>query len=143
MKHRLEQTKVDEGIAEIDKAIRDFDNHIETGFQLATFQGPLCAEPVEGMAYFIEQVEIDTKGLEKEIGKLQRIKYDIARLKPIILEQNRMAQTTGSLISSFRDACRNAMLDWSPRLLLAMYSCEIQASSKFRSSCLVSSIYRP
>lgn len=24
------------------------------------------------------------------------------------------------------------MLDWSPRLLLAMYSCEIQASSKFR-----------
>ena len=57
--------KVDEEIAEIDKAIRDFDNHIETGFQLATFQGPLCAEPVEGMAYFIEQVEIDTKGLEK------------------------------------------------------------------------------
>ena len=71
LKHRLERTKVDEEIAEIDKTIRDFDNHIETGFQLATFQGPLCAEPVEGMAYFVEQVEIDTESLEKEIGNPQ------------------------------------------------------------------------
>lgn len=71
LKQRLERTKVDEGIAEIDKAIRDFDNHIESGFQLATFQGPLCAEPVEGMAYFVEQVEIDRESLEREIGKSQ------------------------------------------------------------------------
>jgi len=111
LKQRLERTKVDEGIAEIDKAIRDFDDHIESGFQLATFQGPLCAEPVEGMAYFVEQVEIDKESLEREI------------------EQNRTSQITGSLVSSFRHACRNAMLDWSPRLLLAMYSCEIQASA--------------
>lgn len=71
LKHRLEHTKVDEGIAEIHKVIRDLDNHIEAGFQFATFRGPLCAEPVEGMAYFVEQVEIDTKSLEREIGKSQ------------------------------------------------------------------------
>lgn len=46
----------------------DFTGHIETGFQLATFQGPLCAEPVEGVAYFVEDVRIDAEGLEKEIG---------------------------------------------------------------------------
>lgn len=46
-------------------------------------------------------------------------------------EQNRMSQVTGSLISSVRDACRNGLLDWSPRLMLAMYFCEIQAASKF------------
>ena len=63
---------------------------METGFQLATFQAPLCAEPVEGMEYFIEQVEINTKGLEEEIGKLQTIKYVIARLKPIILEKKQL-----------------------------------------------------
>jgi len=63
------------------------------------------------MAYFVEQVDIDTKSLESEI------------------EQNRTQQITGSFVSSFRDACRNALLDWSPRLLLAMYSCEIQAST--------------
>jgi ribosome assembly protein 1 len=53
----------------MDKTRHDFDNHIETGFQFATFQGPLCAEPVEGMAYFVEQVDIDEAALEKEIGE--------------------------------------------------------------------------
>lgn len=48
----------------------DFTGHIEMGFQLATFQGPLCAEPVEGVAYFVEDVQIDAESLEKEIGKL-------------------------------------------------------------------------
>lgn len=46
----------------------DFTGHIETGFQLATFQGPLCAEPVEGIGYFIEDVQVDTESLEKEMG---------------------------------------------------------------------------
>lgn len=46
------------------------------------------------------------------------------------LVQNRLTQVTGSVISAVRDACRNALLDWSPRLKLAMYSCDIQASSK-------------
>jgi ribosome assembly protein 1 len=48
----------------------DFDHHVETGFQLATFQGPLCYEPVEGMAYFLESLEVvsdetkpDTEGV--------------------------------------------------------------------------------
>lgn len=45
-------------------------------------------------------------------------------------EQNRMTQVTGSLISAVKEACRNGLLDWSPRLMLAMYSCDIQASSE-------------
>ncbi|KAF6757551.1 translation elongation factor 2 [Ephemerocybe angulata] len=100
-----------EAAEESERVIRDFDNHIETGFQLATFQGPLCAEPVEGLAYFVEEVDVDKEALEKEIG------------------QNRMAQVTGSIITSVRDACRNGLLDWSPRLMLAMYTCDIQAST--------------
>ncbi|KAJ6557298.1 hypothetical protein DFH09DRAFT_1163674 [Mycena vulgaris] len=113
LKHRLEKNRPAEdaetNVAE--KVIREFDTHVETGFQLATFQGPLCAEPVEGMAYFVESVEIDRDSLAKEI------------------EQNRMAQVTGSVISAVRDACRNGLLDWSPRLMLAMYTCDIQAST--------------
>ena len=54
---------------EADKRIEALDNHIETGFQLATFQGPLCAEPVEGLAYFVENVEVDKEALEREIGE--------------------------------------------------------------------------
>jgi len=37
---------------------RDFDDSLETGFQIATFQGPLCAEPVQGMAYFVESIQL-------------------------------------------------------------------------------------
>lgn len=45
--------------------LRDFDGNIETGFQLANQQGPLCAEPVVGMAYFVEKVEVaDLSGQE-------------------------------------------------------------------------------
>ena len=44
---------------------------------------------------------------------------------------NRMAHLTGSFISAVRDACKNGMLDWSPRLMLAMYTCDIQASSEW------------
>jgi ribosome assembly protein 1 len=32
-------------------------------------------------------------------------------------------------MTAVKDACRNGLLDWSPRLLMAMYSCDIQASS--------------
>ncbi|KXN88123.1 Ribosome assembly protein 1 [Leucoagaricus sp. SymC.cos] len=111
LRRRLGRSKSDDGEGGTERLIRDFDNHIEAGFQLATFQGPLCAEPVEGLAYFVESVEADQAGLEKE------------------MEHNRMAQVTGSVITAVRDACRNGLLDWSPRLMLAMYSCDIQAST--------------
>ena len=48
---------------------RDFDVHLETGFQLATFQGPLCAEPMEGLAYFVESLDVDREGIEREQGE--------------------------------------------------------------------------
>jgi translation elongation factor EF-G len=67
LKHRFGRSKT-EG-PDIEKTTHDFDNNVETGFQLATFQGPLCAEPVEGMAYFIEDFEIDKVGVENEICK--------------------------------------------------------------------------
>jgi ribosome assembly protein 1 len=41
------------------------------------------------------------------------------------------SQASGSLISAIKEACKSGMLDWSPRLMLAMYTCDIQASSKF------------
>ena len=68
MRRRLGRNKSEAAEDETEKMIGDFDNHIETGFQLATFQGPLCSEPVEGMAYFVEKVEIDRENLSNEIG---------------------------------------------------------------------------
>ncbi|KAH9841508.1 P-loop containing nucleoside triphosphate hydrolase protein [Rhodofomes roseus] len=111
LKRRQERGKVNDTNRDRDPLLRDFDNHLEAGFQLATFQGPLCAEPVEGLAYLVESVEVDREGIEQE------------------RQHNRMAQVTGAFITSVREACRNGLLDWSPRLMLAMYTCDIQAST--------------
>ncbi|WVQ82433.1 hypothetical protein IAT38_004561 [Cryptococcus sp. DSM 104549] len=93
------------------RLLRDFESSIESGFQMATFQGPLCSEPVVGMGWVVESVESNQEELEAEQGK------------------GRTAAVVGALISSVRDACRTSMLDWSPRIKLAMYTCDIQAST--------------
>jgi ribosome assembly protein 1 len=89
---------------------RDFSDKITYAFQLATAQGPLCNEPIQGIAVFVEDVAVSTTGRE-ELGRL-----------------------TGEVIRSVRDAVWQGFLDWSPRILLAMYRCEIQASSKYNNS---------
>lgn len=87
---------------------QDFVDKITYAFQLATNQGPLCNEPMQGVAVFVEDVTINTTDDE----------------------QQNMGRLTGEVIKSTRDSIRQGFLDWSPRLLLAMYSCEIQASAE-------------
>ncbi|KAM0428303.1 hypothetical protein ACHAPT_007204 [Fusarium lateritium] len=84
---------------------------ISYAFQLAAAQGPLCNEPLQGVAVFVEEVtlnlaEDDTSARDK-LGRL-----------------------TGEIIKTFQSALRSGFLDWSSRLMLAMYSVEIQASTE-------------
>ncbi|KAK2871873.1 hypothetical protein FQN49_002747 [Arthroderma sp. PD_2] len=83
-----------------------FSDKISYAFQLATSQGPLCREPVQGVAVFIEDVTLEETGEE---------------------EQTRLS---GEVIRLVRDAVWQGFLDWSPRIMLAMYSCEIQATTE-------------
>ncbi|KAL2429614.1 Ribosome assembly protein 1 [Exophiala dermatitidis] len=102
-----------EGKGEDEKFTRaagqDFSDTIVYAFQLATSQGPLCREPMQGVAVFLEDVS----------QQLPSESSDPA------VESGRL---TGELISAVREAIRSAFLDWSPRILLAMYSCTIQAT---------------
>ena len=86
---------------------QDFSDTISHAFQLATAQGPLCREPTQGVAVFLEEV----------------LHSPSATMDPP--DSGRL---TGELISSIRSAIGAAFLDWSPRILLAMYSCTIQAT---------------
>ncbi|KAJ4355568.1 Cytoplasmic GTPase/eEF2-like protein (ribosomal biogenesis) [Didymosphaeria variabile] len=83
---------------------------ITYAFQLATAQGPLCAEPVQGIAVFLEEV---TLSLPEESEN----------------SSERMGRLTGEIIKTVRSSIHAGFLDWSPRMLLAMYTCEIQAST--------------
>lgn len=85
-----------------------FASTIIYAFQLAVAQGPCCAEPVQGIAVFLEDVSLSTPDDESA--------HDRGRL-------------TGEVIKVVRSSIHQGFLDWSPRMLLAMYSCEIQAST--------------
>ncbi|KUI54316.1 Ribosome assembly protein 1 [Cytospora mali] len=89
---------------------RHLADKITYGFQLATAQGPLCREPVQGMAVFIEDVSITTEDDASARENLGRL--------------------TGEVIKTVQQSIHKGFLDWSPRLMLAMYSCEIQASTE-------------
>ncbi|KAH8929968.1 translation elongation factor 2 [Atractiella rhizophila] len=89
-------------------SLRDLDDAFDSAFQIATGKGPLCHEPVYGMSFFVEKVE----------------------MKPFDHSKLNRHQLMGGLISSTQEAFRNSMLDWSPRLALAMYSCDIQATTE-------------
>ena len=90
---------------------RDFSDKISYAFQLATSQGPLCNEPIQGIAVFVEEVTVTAPSDEESSSR------------------EKLGRLTGEVIKTVRDSIRQGFLDWSPRLLLAMYSCEIQASS--------------
>ena len=41
-----------------DHAISRYDSNVIAGFQLATAAGPLCAEPMQGVAFIVERFAI-------------------------------------------------------------------------------------
>ena len=83
----------------------DFSETITYAFQLATSQGPLCREPTQGVAVFLEEITLPPDYSDLDTGRV-----------------------AGELINAVRESIRSAFLDWSPRILLAMYSCTIQAT---------------
>ncbi|RAK95248.1 GTPase RIA1 [Aspergillus ibericus CBS 121593] len=87
--------------------VRDFCDKIAHAFQLATGQGPLCQEPMQGVAVFLEDLSVNASDEDLDLGRL-----------------------TGEAIRLVRDSISQGFLDWSPRIMLAMYSCEIQASTE-------------
>ena len=90
-----------------------FDSSIVAGFQMACNAGPLCAEPMRGVCFIIEDVSFN---ISESSGQEQ-----VDSMKTI---------AGGQLIPLTRELLKQAFLKQSPRLMLAMYSCEIQASAE-------------
>lgn len=84
---------------------------ITYAFQLATNQGPLCHEPMQGVGIIIEDLVVTAT--EEEASA-----------------RDRLGRLTGEVIKTVQQSIRQGFQDWSPRIMLAMYSCEIQASTE-------------
>lgn len=91
---------------------RNFSHEISYAFQLATAQGPMCHEPMQGVAVFLEEITITNSSDEDSSA------------------QEKVGRSMGEIIKTVRDSIRQGFMDWSPRLMLAMYSVEIQASTE-------------
>lgn len=118
--------------ATLDLLPPEFETNIESGFQIATFQGPLCAEPMEGLAFSIESIDFDAAQFDSENRTYLHLARDVwsfIHSTGDFLGSAKMAQVGGSLVTASKEACRNGFLDWSPRLKMAIYTCDIQASS--------------
>ena len=81
---------------------------IVTGFQLATSSGPLCAEPMLGVCF-------EVVGLVK-LGDGGE-------------DESSYGPLSGQLITATKRAASEAFLAQSPRVMEAMYRCEIQANA--------------
>lgn len=114
------------------KPLRDYDNSIVNGFQLATLSGPLCEEPMHGVCFFLKewnhvtaspstQRPSDSGGGAGDTGEE---------------EDNKAPPTTdtygpfsGQLISAMKEGCRRSLLAQPARLMAAMYSSNILATA--------------
>lgn len=92
----------------------EYADSVINGFQLAVNEGPLAQEPVQGMYVLIQDIR---ELSEKEIEHIGDPQY-----------QKDVMDISGRLITSTRDTIHEAFLDWSPRMMWAMYSCDIQTS---------------
>ena len=84
----------------------ELESSLLQGFQLATLAGPLCEEPMMGVALLVLRWEVQPNG-EDGWGPL-----------------------SGQIVSTMKEGCRRAFSGRPQRLMVAMYSCEIQVKAE-------------
>lgn len=94
--------------------IFEYEYSVINGFQLAVDEGPLAKEQVQGMCVIIEDIHVMN---DQELNLIEDINY-----------QRNISNLSGRLITTTRDMIHQSFMDWSPRIMLAMYSCDVQAS---------------
>ncbi|VVA98625.1 unnamed protein product [Arabis nemorensis] len=87
------------------------ESSIVSGFQLATAAGPLCDEPMWGLAFTIETHLAEDSETEKQ--------------------PENFGIFTGQVMTAVKDACRAAVLQRNPRIVEAMYFCELNTAPEY------------
>ncbi|KAK9118336.1 hypothetical protein Scep_016429 [Stephania cephalantha] len=101
----------------LSKEVENYGSSVVSGFQLATAAGPLCDEPMWGLAFL---VEVHVSHVEH--------KSDLAEA---LSDQANQYGVTGQIMAAVKEACRAAVLQKKPRLVEAMYLCELITPSEY------------
>jgi ribosome assembly protein 1 len=90
-----------------DESKFEYERNVLNGFQLAINEGPVCSEPIQGVIVTLKS----SKTLESDA-------------------ESRVINLGGRIITLTRDLIHKKFLLKCPRLFLAMYTCDIQASAE-------------
>ncbi|XVF14919.1 hypothetical protein REPUB_Repub09cG0102500 [Reevesia pubescens] len=93
------------------------ESSLMSGFQLAIASGPLCDEPMWGLAFVVE-------------AYISPSTVQVGELKPN-LQSEQYGLFTGQVMTAVKDACRAAVLQRKPRLVEAMYFCELNTPTEY------------
>lgn len=96
---------------EKENSLNAFDSTFVNGFQLATLAGPLCEEPMVGIAFIVEDWTIESDDSNDNLNLP-------------------FGPFSGQIMSTVKDSCRKAFQAQPQRLMVAMYSCSIQVNSE-------------
>ncbi|KAL4717192.1 hypothetical protein ACJJTC_017079 [Scirpophaga incertulas] len=88
----------------------EYESSFINGFQLATLAGPLCDEPMMGVAFCVEE------------WTLEKSEEDDTTLS--------FGPLSGQIVSAVKEGCRKAFQVQPQRLMAAMYSCDIVVDQK-------------
>ncbi len=119
---RVFELELDEPREEAKNVFQRLENSILTGFQASTAAGPMCDEPMWGVAFILESIENLNEDAEEE-SKAKEESEEAAKV-------DSYGPVTGQLISTMKRACTEAFLLRSSRLVEAIYLCTLQCPSE-------------
>lgn len=106
------------------------ESSVVSGYQLATAAGPLCDEPMWGLAFIVEAyifpVRSKSSDASDSVGENGN--------KNSIHLPDQYGPFSGQVMTAVKDACRSAILSKRPRLVEAMYFCEVSAPTEYLGS---------
>lgn len=110
------------------KEVESLESSVISGFQLATAQGPLCEEPMWGLAFSIE-VSVNTRERSgTDSAENSGLGSDSAAGTSV---ENYGGALSGQIMSGVKEACRAAVLARNPRIVEALYFCEVSTTPDF------------
>lgn len=122
--------------------LREFDNSVISGFQLAALSGPMCEEPLMGVCFSVERWDVHPpafpqhQDLPREGPGYQEPLMDEAAEVGQVRRRQEGASAdcygpvSGQMIAAMKEACRRAFQAQPQRLMAAMYTCEIMATAE-------------
>lgn len=97
---------------------RQLESNFISGFQMATLSGPLCEEPMDGVAFVL----IDWKLSNDFEPSYETTTHQTSSTS--------FGPLGGQIMSTVKEACRKAFMIQPRRLKVAMYTCSVQVSQE-------------